>query len=216
MATEVDYIIHIIISVTAHTAASAIFQNLNSSRLSRNSTIAARQCCIRVSQRLIIGIANLCNCNVFQRLNSVSIIFILLCIVILFAILRNIRGERTTRNSYRSSVCSALINSNSITLSNYLAALNRYRYIAIFCICMNSCIIQTAGTIAPRAGITNTLRSNHAIINDQRTTIDCNTASLTVNNTTIDSSGAFLRIINRIISSRFQNTAVYSNITIMI
>ena len=58
-----------------------------------NSIIVSRRNSLR--QRLIIGVANLCNCNVFQRLNSVSIIFILLCIVILFAILRNIRGECT-------------------------------------------------------------------------------------------------------------------------
>ena len=177
MTIKINYIIHIIISLIATNAAAlAILEQCNRSRLRRSSILAARQSYVCINKGFIIGIANLCNCNVFQRLNSVSLIFILLSIVILFAICRNVRGERTARNSYRSSVCSALINSNSIALSNYLAALNRYRYIAIICICMNSRIIQTAGTIAPRAGITNTLRCNHTIVHYQRTTVNCNTA----------------------------------------
>ena len=111
---------------------------------------------------------------------------------------------------------SSLLNGNSIALSRYLTVLDRNRYITILGICMNSSIVSTTSTITPRASASDTLRCNSAIIYNQRTTIDLNTTSMTINNATVNCGSASLRVINRIIGSRFQNTTIYSNITIMI
>ena len=159
-----------------------IFQQFN--------CIGISSACIRnsVSQRIVIGITDLRYSNVLRRLNGISIVIVLLSVVILFTILRNIRGESAAGNSYRCIMPSTLINSNCIAFGNNLAVFDGNGYIAIFCISMNSGIIQIACTITPRASTSDALRGNHAIIYYKRAAINGNAARLTINNTTVNGS----------------------------
>ena len=91
MTTKINDIIHTLIRIATNCLALRILQNSNRSGF-RICACISRQCCIRVSQRLIISIANLSyRIGFTQLLNSA----VLILNVTLCNICRNIRGERT-------------------------------------------------------------------------------------------------------------------------
>ena len=100
------------ILICADTTANRVFQQRNG--------ITVLRCCNSVSQRLIIGIANLSYCNVLQRLNRVGIVCILLGSIICVAIRGNIRGECTAGNA-----CCASIRRTIMVFNHFLRAIAR-------------------------------------------------------------------------------------------
>ena len=115
MTIKINYIIHIIVSLIAtNTAAIAILEQCNRSRLRRSSTLAARQSCVCINKGFIIGIANLSyRIGFTQSLNSAVILNVTLC-----NICRNISSKSTASDRDTLNLVSSFIRTTGRTEMN--------------------------------------------------------------------------------------------------